>query len=585
MRIFLSKSGTIQYETSARRIVGSHRACFGRQTPSPCAAEDDGQNMLFLPLPFRLNPDLTLDLLALSEVGSVSRQPSIRADSQSESDTSCRFRSRRQPTKREDHPSDERCRNGQSGGGTVAPQVPWFTDQYMDHLVSGFATIASFQAFLQLTVSYRDRDGLPSLTTRGRADQQLPIFLLRSLGLHPMVDISPQSVQQFPRQRYDSDLPHSRAARTKAFLVPLRQSTSRLQPQPDPCHLDDDATDVTVASLANPLFLMSPATGMRCRRQTHQGPKFFPIANLSPAEYLGHEQPRAAHSDPLETHQASCLLKPRLRAMTESATLNIANVLNLAVKQLPECDFLENSLTQSLRNRLIIPIPQRIQLFTKVNIHRCGDSHGGQKALDPIAASCLLMLQIFQTPMQLPPIFVVTAWNIHNRPHLLTRMMSHQQAQQFPRIQSIRFGLSRSTVFSALNRCGIDDEIDQSMMCQTSMQPEAIPSGFIARMHWALRRKIEPRLRLDQLLDQHSDVAGGNRATPRILTRLRRTRDQPLVQSQVEGHVQTSSFSIRAHDAPMGKRCETTDFVSGICFRVATSMASDDGSHTYRNGR
>ena len=84
-----------------------------------------------------------------------------------------------------------------------------------------------------------------------------------------MLEITPQGDRQTACERDDTNAPHPLAGTGKALVEPVAELAARLQAQSAPGELDHQPPASFVACLADALFNLTGAAGVRRGRQAH----------------------------------------------------------------------------------------------------------------------------------------------------------------------------------------------------------------------------------------------------------------------------------------------------------------------------
>ena len=96
--------------------------------------------------------------------------------------------------------------------------------------------------------------------------------------------VAPQRDQELASQGHNTNATHATVAVTKALLIPLAQSTVRLETQPGPGDLDGNGSNVTITGFVNALFAIAVATLIGGGGQPGQRSDLAAIAELTPTK-------------------------------------------------------------------------------------------------------------------------------------------------------------------------------------------------------------------------------------------------------------------------------------------------------------
>ena len=155
--------------------------------------------------------------------------------------------------------------------------------------------------------------------------------------------------------------------------------------------------------------------------------------------------------------------------------------------ELPAGELALQACHQTRRQRRPIPQAQLGQPAEKLTVHVEVDALPDQQPFDAIHVARAFRFQGQQLAVQLAMIFSRQAGHMHHAPHAgLTGVVAHEHGQQLLDVEAVSLG-----VFAAaadLNAGRIHDQVGNVLACQAAVQPEAIPTGFIATHHWRIGR-------------------------------------------------------------------------------------------------
>src|SRR5919109_967876 len=129
--------------------------------------------------------------------------------------------------------------------------------------------------------------------------------------------VAPERDQELPRERDDPDPAQAAAPLAEALLIPAREGTRRLIPQPRPGDLDRHRADVPVPRLGDPLLVRQIPALVRRGREPRQRAHFAPVVEGAPAEELHHIEPRALEPDRAQGQEPSDLRHGRIGASAQ----------------------------------------------------------------------------------------------------------------------------------------------------------------------------------------------------------------------------------------------------------------------------
>lgn len=126
------------------------------------------------------------------------------------------------------------------------------------------------------------------------------------------LEITPESDEEFPGERNDSDLAGSRSAPCEPLLIPEAQSTVGLMAEPPPGDVDREPSHPAVAGSADAKLALGVATLIGRGGKPREGTHFLAILELSPREELQPIGPSCAESNALERVEPSHLVEARI---------------------------------------------------------------------------------------------------------------------------------------------------------------------------------------------------------------------------------------------------------------------------------
>ena len=184
-----------------------------------------------------------------------------------------------------------------------------------------------------------------------------------------------------------------------------------------------------------------------------------------------------------------------------------------------------------------VPEAHRGQAGPDVPPLRHPDALGGQQSLHAIRHPRALLLHRPQLAMELAPILVLDRGHAHHAPDVaLARVVTPQQADQLAGVQPIRLRPPQPSIHFDARR--VHHRVFDPYRGQVPVQPEAVTPGLVAAPHGAGRLQAEPLLGVPDLPRQPVAVSRRHRPQSRPRPRLGRESKLPLLDPQLEGHVQ-----------------------------------------------
>jgi hypothetical protein len=178
----------------------------------------------------------------------------------------------------------------------------------------------------------------------------------------------------------------------------------------------------------------------------------------------------------------------------------------------------------------------------------------------------LLLLQVLQAAVQLPPVLVLHRGHVDRAEDLaLAAVVAAQQVQELGRVHRVALDVLAAAV--DLDGPGVHHHSGDAQLGQGPVQPEAIPPRLVAGADGGAGGQAEARLGLGDLLLQPGQVARRQAAVAWLLGRLGGTGQQPLVLAQFQSAVQRprlgrgqGSFSVcKVQVSDPTETCTTSD--------------------------
>src|SRR5580704_6741400 len=297
------------------------------------------------------------------------------------------------------------------------------------------------------------------------------------------LDVSPQSDHQLACERDDHDTPNPTLLVSDALVIPERQITLRLIPQPQPSHLHGDHARPRVAGLVDSLVVFSVSAVVRCRRQADVAGD-LPAVFERAIEDFPREDCRKFCADAVQLDQPTHLFGAGVARWFGSFDEPVAfgfdfpDLLGDHFEPLP---FPLDLDLQPRRNRPAIAGLHLVKTLTPFCVRdpKRPDAMRYQKGLDPVQMAGALTHQSLPFTMEPPRILFLGRWRA-NHPAAL-RIALHEaynRPEQALGVDIVCLDMLGAAI-DRDTRC-IEDVVLDAVVEKHSVQPEPVVACLIA---------------------------------------------------------------------------------------------------------
>src|SRR5436190_2176575 len=274
---------------------------------------------------------------------------------------------------------------------------------------------------------------------------------------------------------------------------------------------------------------------LKGRRGKPEKPANLPaIPKLPPDQSFRHQHRGAADADPSHLRQA--LDRTRRRRGRDRGRLRAIERGDLGLQQCQPLRGPRETLLQFARQRRVGPGADLRPPRPRARPRQLGPPRG-QPPPHLIDQPRVVLHQRRTLATDVPGGFRLGARHPHFAPHAgFPRADAHQHPHQFQGVEPI--GLCPPGAPTYFNAGRIHHAILHAQPDQGPMNPEAVPPGFIAAHHLHVRAQSEAHSRFRHDPSDRAEIARGHRPDPRLHAESRCHRQLPLLQAQLERHIQ-----------------------------------------------